>query len=658
MELVDVTEQGVNEITDLGRWSEWSMATWPRLVRLLFRVEPDVAFGNRRNLLCDLRLAIGAKVLEKPNAVYLQRQDSRSLNIVLASDVHVATRWDRIEEDVGRHFSRRQVGDLSQLSDLLVFSRDHVFSSDCFLDSFVNPNRNVLSLVRQVNRLHDRGEVDMLFLTGDLVDYKFHVPREHLDGAHFENTEWSLLKQILLGETILSERLCVPMLTSTGNHDYRLFPYRLRTYGIQHCAIPYELTIEYLRRSGQYDRWKYRFADLDAIRVERGPDRHSLDHYYREFNPFVDFTIASAGVRFVFLDTGPDAFSNLRFLLSKRWRRFLSVVARGFAKPVSSGLSDEQIDFLRKSVGTDEQSKTHIVVMHAPVLNPAAIESGEAAGPSSGTQTEINTQAPIAWESERNRLAFERDLSASRLDEGTVFRNQLALLGILQNLKTPSMILSGHSHRRLGLVACLESDRLVVRSLSGRHDFARSRETGVLLLQTPALGHIKRHMLVGGVPSYRILTAVEGNIEETEVVPLGEQPFNYPLFDWHVTRLADEERVEFRSVEAGPDRQGSHRLLHKIVCWLRFDITPKDFTKRNALNITPVLLDPVLAAADCRATESGAHVSFVIRDVPVFAISLRRRPKGLPVSFVFESFEACAGRFVSLGLRRHFRDLS
>jgi hypothetical protein len=86
----------------------------------------------------------------------------------------------------------------------------------------VNPNDSLRALIRWANALHDRGDLDFILATGDLVDYVFEKGDRRVDFNNF-----AFLHRLLLGRAapgdpdgVPAEELRVPIYTVLGNHDY------------------------------------------------------------------------------------------------------------------------------------------------------------------------------------------------------------------------------------------------------------------------------------------------------------------------------------------------------------------------------------------------------------------------------------------------------
>lgn len=94
--------------------------------------------------------------------------------------------------------------------------------------SYVNFNENLRRLIRYANELADQEELDFVLMLGDLIDFMHHGLADKKD--HGDNN-WRVFREIILGSGNEKKRLRpnyglrVPLFTSTGNHDWKLYPY-------------------------------------------------------------------------------------------------------------------------------------------------------------------------------------------------------------------------------------------------------------------------------------------------------------------------------------------------------------------------------------------------------------------------------------------------
>ncbi|MDH5680487.1 MAG: metallophosphoesterase, partial [Spirochaetota bacterium] len=95
-------------------------------------------------------------------------------------------------------------------------------------------NDNFRDFIDDVNDKAKAGEVDFVFITGDIVDF---VQLGVSEGTKGYDNNWQLFEEILIGSDSEDDRknvskngkkisgITVPVYTSTGNHDWRTNPY-------------------------------------------------------------------------------------------------------------------------------------------------------------------------------------------------------------------------------------------------------------------------------------------------------------------------------------------------------------------------------------------------------------------------------------------------
>ncbi|MGO9136915.1 MAG: metallophosphoesterase family protein [Syntrophales bacterium] len=127
------------------------------------------------------------------------RPAGRGLNFIHLTDLHIALRNDLYNENL----------------------RDEA-------STFNNFNENLRRFIRYANKLADEGELDFVLVLGDLVDFLRHGFNEREDYGH-NNLE--VFRNLILGHGNEKLRpdpnmgLKMPIFTTTGNHDWRFFPY-------------------------------------------------------------------------------------------------------------------------------------------------------------------------------------------------------------------------------------------------------------------------------------------------------------------------------------------------------------------------------------------------------------------------------------------------
>lgn len=173
-------------------------------VHLKIKVAPGALMLDRSLYNIAVRTSGGGAAAIGMHAVYA-RKNWDNFGILHATDIHITGRTNAI------------------LSALRGLGRNESIAA------FNDYNDGFRDFIRYANHLHDKGLIDLIVATGDLVDYQFegetNAPSKL--GGNF------LLFELLLRGMSPSPRgtpvqeLHVPIFTTLGNHDYRRIPYLL-----------------------------------------------------------------------------------------------------------------------------------------------------------------------------------------------------------------------------------------------------------------------------------------------------------------------------------------------------------------------------------------------------------------------------------------------
>ncbi len=131
------------------------------------------------------------------------------LRFIHLTDLHVALRNDLFNDNMQENITYPASPDPSE-------------------NQFNNFNENLRLFIRHANELADRGELDFVLILGDLVDFLRRGFNEREDYGH---NNLRVFRDLILGAGNEVHRsppnpgLKVPIFTSTGNHDWRFFPY-------------------------------------------------------------------------------------------------------------------------------------------------------------------------------------------------------------------------------------------------------------------------------------------------------------------------------------------------------------------------------------------------------------------------------------------------
>ncbi|MGA8572396.1 MAG: metallophosphoesterase [Desulfobaccales bacterium] len=186
-----------------ARFVRFSASPATKLTKRQLRTTSD----GPRITLYDLVLKGGAEELFTVFHALALRPAEGMLRFIHATDLHVALRNDLYD------------------ASLKIGEQDADASSPI---PFVNFNKNLRRFIQYANDLADDGKLDFVLLLGDLVDFKEH---NYSDRDDYGENNWKLLCDIFTGAEAKGGQggktpgIKVPVFTSTGNHDWRFFPY-------------------------------------------------------------------------------------------------------------------------------------------------------------------------------------------------------------------------------------------------------------------------------------------------------------------------------------------------------------------------------------------------------------------------------------------------
>ncbi len=158
--------------------------------------------GKVRATLYDLILHHRGVPADNVSHALCLRPKDDTVRFIHLTDLHVAARNDLWETEV-----------------------EAIVAHELSPKEFVNFNQKLRDFIRTANQAADDGLLDLVLALGDLVDFVRLGVRDR--GAGDNN--WSTLLDILVGSPAERQRgnpgLRVPIFTTTGNHDWRTYPY-------------------------------------------------------------------------------------------------------------------------------------------------------------------------------------------------------------------------------------------------------------------------------------------------------------------------------------------------------------------------------------------------------------------------------------------------
>jgi hypothetical protein len=160
--------------------------------------------GQPRSTLFDLHLTRGDRVVSVVRHALCLRPHAAEVRFIHLTDLHVAARNDMWGQEVNQ----------------LVHSAPGAAPLQ-----FINFNDRLRRFVKYANEQADKGEVDFVLMLGDLVDFV----QPGFGEPDPDANNWHAVRDILLGTPssggATEPGLRVPIFTTTGNHDWRPFPY-------------------------------------------------------------------------------------------------------------------------------------------------------------------------------------------------------------------------------------------------------------------------------------------------------------------------------------------------------------------------------------------------------------------------------------------------
>jgi len=641
LKVIDIKSVDLKKNTEIGLFSTWVVNNNANTYRIVFSLSQPVTFRKTRNILYDLCIKIQGFSVTKKSSIFFINNNYKKRKVIVLSDVHIATRWDDIEKNVDIVFSERKKRIIKDTKELLNFNYSDIFTKECFDSTWINPNKNFAQLIKIANMMHSEGEIDFIVLLGDIVDYKYKKPK-FIEDKSYKNTEWSFFIDILQGKINYSEKLRVPLFTTTGNHDYRLYPYSLQYYGISHNGISNSFLREYLKRTNQIRKVKYTLSDINAIRIKKGKN-HSLDLYYMTINPMDIYSLDFDDIRMIFVNSGPDFYCCGSHLISSRSIRFISALLHNPGIPISNGYDEKQVKFILRTL--QNRSRSTIFFTHAPFLNEHPKKK----------MNKTDNVLPIILNTKKNVtkrdiIQFEKTVIQNKLNYETIFYNHLPILKALCNLNNQTIVISGHTHRYSMLKINKQNG---VISKIANEDFLKDFSSNLILIQTYSLSHIAKDYHEQTIPSYQVLEFKQnGTIDNIENIQINSKPYHKTFFNIHIQKETHSEIVRFIFGKSN-DFDKRHNLIHKIVMLF---LCKKNSHFTIDINCAPNL--QVISKISSSTISNKKYNVYLIPDVKIAEFKIINRKANLKILFITESFiKKSENEYISLGLKLHHRKL-
>ena len=221
-------------------------------------------------------------------------------NLIITGDIHYSPIWDKVKSEI---------------------------------KEAINPNDNLRKLLSSLDKKRD-----ILIMNGDLIDYYY---SDYLkDSKPIWNEFFSILDSYKIN-----------YLCNLGNHDYRLIPYNFTFFPLDKYNINKLKWFKHRKKIGNY-KFRGVFREIKSALSSK----KTLRGYKFKRNYFKDID----DKRLIFLDTGPDGFTQLKRLHTFRhWLMLFS------DHPNSIGLNSSQIRFLKKLLDTDKEV---FIFIHSPAF--------------------------------------------------------------------------------------------------------------------------------------------------------------------------------------------------------------------------------------------------------------------------------------------------
>ena len=380
------------------------------------------------------------------HSLVISKQEWTDFAFVHATDLHLAERNDRIygiikkwkESSITKNvedffdivkkklkIKKQKENQKSILSDVKIPLRKR----------FINPNNQFRKFTKLMNRKVLRNELDLIVITGDLVDYtilsRLTKKLGKINEFRYEDSNWQTFKNIILNiplkdkhkGVIRGEELNCPIFTTLGNHDYRPFPYDL-TWAEMYKKIGLNAS-EAIALNQMFSASPITALTKTSL---------ALKGYTSEINSSFDFSIMLGNNLFIILNTGSDSFKNIRDLIT--------------GHPSVTGVSYKQIKYLENLINNQlNKDMNTFLFLHGPPIN------------TEGKKLVINLFEKKGSRFIRRKISEFREslikksgkpLSAARIDGvfnvkyGCVSSNWEKLIEFCKNYTI--LTLSGHTH--------------------------------------------------------------------------------------------------------------------------------------------------------------------------------------------------------------------
>lgn len=483
--------------------------------------------SNRNFIMFDILFA-NANLDKKINyhTIVISKNDWRNINIVQATDLHIAKRNDEMFNKINnmyRNLRKKNIKKINQIETNPPKSNDKydirksLFKIDLsFKKRLINPNNIFRKFVKKINKKVINNNIDFVIITGDIVDYTNinNISSNQKNIFAYENSNWKIFKDIILNIDQTnkkgikkSEEILCPIFTIPGNHDYRPWQYDLNWGGIYKKMGLKKIEAQALKDD-------YSASPIRAILKSE----NALEGYLSEISASLDYYLKLGNFLFIFLNTGADSY--------KKMTDFIS------GSPSLTGLNQKQIKFLYNIIKSKFNKKCQIFLcLHAPPINTRE-KRGILSRIKKNFKKIIRIEIEQFRESKFNGLKKKRE--KARIDDkfnikyGTISTNWEKLINFCYDYCT--LTISGHTH--------MLNEYRLKKSLQNSSNGKENKESSIavfyddyseicknnkniqkyspFIVQTPALG-LKSFKRLRKVGAYREIIIKNGKLSSFQV---------------------------------------------------------------------------------------------------------------------------------------------
>lgn len=376
------------------------------------------------------------------HAIVISKNDWTNINIIQATDLHIAKRNDEIFDKINkmyRNLRSKNIKKINQIETNQLNSKDKgdirksLFKIDLsFKKRLINPNNLFRKFIEIVNKKVTKNEIDFIIITGDIVDFTniSKTPENKNKIFRYKKSNWKVFKNIVLninqtntkGVKRSTEILC-PIFTIPGNHDYRPWQYDLNWGGIYK-----KIGLKKIEAQALKD--EYSASPIKAILKSE----NALKGYLSEINASLNYYLKLENSVFIFLNTGADSYKKITDFIS--------------GSPSLTGLTHRQIEFLNNIIEYKHNKKSQIFLcLHAPPIN-----TREKRGILSRIKKKFKKMMRIHLDQfkESKFASLKRKREKARIDNkfnityGTISSNWEKLIDFC--IKYCILTISGHTH--------------------------------------------------------------------------------------------------------------------------------------------------------------------------------------------------------------------